>query len=97
VKVKVAQSRVKRLRRCLNPECAVRVAGGKMPLRTTWVKEFVRLECPKCGAIAVFNPVGKVPADSRRDVYVARDGRNAVEHIFPKSRVLVPAGIFSGR
>ena len=86
--VKVPPRRVKRLRRCLNPECRVRVAGGKMPLRVTWVNEYTRLICEHCAAISVFNPVGKLQADSRRHVYVQTDGRNMVEHLVPKVRVV---------
>ena len=82
--------RIKRLRRCLNPECTVRVAGGPMILRSTWVREYARMVCLKCGAITVVNPIGKVSADQNKHTFVARDGREGVEHISPKSRVLVP-------
>ena len=76
----------KRLRRCLNPDCLYTVGDAKMPLESTWVREYVRLTCQKCGAISVFNPIGTVSPDLRRDVYVAR--KNATEHLFPKARVL---------
>lgn len=81
--------RYKRLRRCLNPECPYRAAGGKMTLESTWPREYVRLTCPGCGAISVFNPIGRVSPDLRRHIYVQR-GRGPVEHIWPKARVLVP-------
>ena len=81
--------RYKRLRRCLNPNCLHTVSGGKMTLESTWVKEYVRLTCQKCGAISVFNPIGRVSPDLRRHIYVQR-GRGPIEHVFPKSRVLIP-------
>jgi hypothetical protein len=95
--IKAPPTRVKRLRRCLNPQCEVRIAKGKMPLRSTWTREYVQLICPKCRAISVFNPVAKVAADASRHTYVARDGREAVEHILPKSKVLVPEGVLRAR
>lgn len=78
--------RIKRLRRCLNAECA-------MTLRITWVREYSRLICPQCGAISVFNPIGQVQADQHKHTYVAKERGRAVEHILPKSRVLLPMGI----
>lgn len=86
----IPNRKVKRLRRCLNPGCPWVVGGGKLPLRTTYIGEYARLSCGKCGAIHVFNPVGAVEPDQRRDIFVARDSRpGRVEHVFPKSRVLL--------
>jgi hypothetical protein len=87
----VPRLKVKRLRRCLNPGCPWVVGGGKLPLRSTRVGEYVRLGCDKCGALSVFNPVAAVRPDANRHIFVAWDGRpGKVEHIFPESRVLLP-------
>jgi hypothetical protein len=80
--------KAKRLRRCLNPDCPHVVAGGKWPLGSTRVGEYVRLVCGKCGAISAFNPIAKVRPHATKDIYVAWDGRRGVEHVFPKRRVL---------
>ena len=89
MKVKAPPIRVKRVCRCLNPQCTVQVAGGKMPLRSRWIKEYDRMRCEKCGAISVFNPIGRVDGHLLHHIYVMRDGGKAVEHIFPTNRVLV--------
>ena len=82
---------VKRLRRCLNPQCLYVAGGGKMPLKITRTSEYARISCSKCGAVSVFNPVATVRPDEARHIFVARDrGGKGVEHIFPKARVLVP-------
>jgi len=83
-------ARYKRLRRCLNPKCSYAGGGGKT-LWSTWVQEYARLVCPECGQISVFNAIGTVSPDVRRHIYVARDGTkgDAVEHVWPKIRVLV--------
>jgi len=81
---------VKRLRRCLNPQCLYVAGGGKMPLKITRIGEYTRLGCSKCGSVSVFNPVATVRPDKARHIFVARDRGGVVEHIFPKARVLVP-------
>ena len=87
----VRERKAKRLRRCLNPGCPWVVGGGKLPLRSTRVGEYARLECGKCGALSVFNPVAAVRPHGTRHIFVAWDGRpGKVEHIFPKARVLLP-------
>jgi hypothetical protein len=80
---------VRVLARADGPECPYAGGGGKT-LETTWVREYTRQTCPECGAISVFNPIGRVGADLRRHVFVARDGTKGkgVEHIWPKARVL---------
>jgi len=84
------QHNTKRLRRCLNPGCFWVVGGGKLPLRKTRMGEYARLECPKCGAISVFNPVAVVWPHATKDIYVVWDNRRGMEHVVPKRRVLTP-------
>ncbi len=88
--LEIRKRKPKRLRRCLNPGCPWVVGGGKLPLRKTRIGEYARLVCPKCGALSVFNPIGTVQPHMTKNIFVARDTRRGVEHVFPKWRVLTP-------
>ena len=87
--ITVPSRKAKRLRRCLNPGCPWVVGGGKLPLESTRVGEYARLNCAKCGAVHVFNPVGAVRPHRSKNIFVAWDSRRGnVEHVFPSAREL---------
>ena len=82
--------KVRRLRRCLNPGCPYTVGGGNIPLRSSWMGEYAKMRCPKCGTINVFNPIGKVRPHATRGTRVAFDSGRKAEFVPAKRKVLVP-------
>lgn len=67
------------LRRCLSPNCPgalVRVGGQRgHVLHGTIRREYVRIQCEKCGTINVWNPVGVPQQDLKRFVFVSYDSK----------------------